>query len=949
MIRAALALALWLVAALAAAEPERRVALVIGNADYRNAATLANPVRDAVDIATALNRLGFEVLVARDTDRPGMERMLREFGRRLEGASVGLFYYAGHGFQMDGVNFLVPVDARLEAERDVPFEAVRLELALAQMEDDSRTSIVILDACRDNPFRGRITRGRSAGTRAGLASVEAGLGTLIVYATQPNAVAYDGPADSNSPFAAALLRHINEPGIELRRMLTLVRADVVQATGRRQVPWDHSALMGDVYFRQQAQVPTAPAAAAPPAVAAPAAMAGSRAAEAEAAPGAPELAAGLTLAAAQRLHIQRALANLGFDQDGRSIGAGWGIHPGAIRRFQAARGAPVTGRLAPDQATWLLARDEGAKPAPREAELLLDFVRFSFAHARSFFNPFWAAIRDHARAAGQPECRGRACIRVVQDALGLPASGVVSQALLDRMAAAPILRGPDRAAEARAFGDWRLLAQAADGACVIETSATAIAGPALDAGGMRVFLEARGGMLGFFARIVDFDPARGPQLVVGGQSFPLAGFSAGQWLSQAMREARPDGSFASETRMLRAMAAASAFELVGVPRWGQGQLRLSYSALGFTEALRALDACARGDLRWALLPTTPEAGPVPLTRPAAQANRARAAADLAPGVTLTAEQRLQAIRALHGLGHQAEGFADAWRLLRAQAVIAFQKARREEPTGRLSRAQANALLASPQARQPTAWEAEGANPLVSLSAPHELLWGSEWPVVSEARAYAAALGLAGDCGWRDCLGLIQRHFGLRQTRMMDDATFTAMGEAPRVAAPGGAGAESFGVWRFTPAEGSGDCVLAAAPARIEGVSHWTQSRIELRRNPGLGRTTLTARFAGFVDFDPGAPPVLEAGGRRIALEPLWASPWFGPARTAISGDGWTRSSEPLRALASAPEVAVVGQTRWGGMLRLVYATDGFAEAFARLDAACGGGALVAAHLGRSGR
>ncbi|MCC7281296.1 MAG: caspase family protein [Acetobacteraceae bacterium] len=276
MIRAALALALWLVAALAAAEPERRVALVIGNADYRNAATLANPVRDAVDIATALNRLGFEVLVARDTDRPGMERMLREFGRRLEGASVGLFYYAGHGFQMDGVNFLVPVDARLEAERDVPFEAVRLELALAQMEDDSRTSIVILDACRDNPFRGRITRGRSAGTRAGLASVEAGLGTLIVYATQPNAVAYDGPADSNSPFAAALLRHINEPGIELRRMLTLVRADVVQATGRRQVPWDHSALMGDVYFRQQAQVPTAPAAAAPPAVAAPAAMAGSR-------------------------------------------------------------------------------------------------------------------------------------------------------------------------------------------------------------------------------------------------------------------------------------------------------------------------------------------------------------------------------------------------------------------------------------------------------------------------------------------------------------------------------------------------------------------------------------------------------------------------------------------------------------------------------------------------
>ena len=955
MIRAALALALWLVAAVAVAQPERRVALVIGNAEYRNAASLANPVRDAISIAAALNELGFEVLVARDADRADMERRLREFGRKLEGATVGLFYYAGHGIQLDGENWLLPVDAQLETERDVPFEAVPLGLALAQMEDDTRTSIVILDACRENPFRGRPGRSRVAGARPGLASVEAGLGTLIVYATQPNAVAFDGPAEGNSPFAAALLRHIDQPAIELRRMLTLVRTDVVQATGRRQVPWDHSALMGDFFFRAQPPValaaavappPSTPPRTVPPTPAPAAAPQAAPAAEATSGDAAPELDPGLVLAATQRVHIQRALANLGFDQDGRSIGSGWGIHPGAIRRFQATRGGPATGRLTPDQAAWLLARTEGAQPSLREAELELGFVRFAFEHARSFFNPFWAAIREHARAAGQPECRGRACIRVVQEALGLPPTGAVSQALLDAMAAAPVMRGPDRGPDARAFGDWRLLPQTADGTCIIETSATGLAGPSLDVGGMRVFLEARGGMTGYFARVVDFDPARGPQLMVGRQSFPLAGFGGGQWLSQAMREARPDGSYASETRMVRAIAAASAFELVGPARWGQGQLRASYSARGFADALKALDGCARGDLRWVLQPTTPEAGPVPLTQPPTPANAARAAADLAHGVTLNAEQRVRVIRALHGLGHQAEGFADAWRLLRAQAIIDFQKSRREEPTGRLSRAQVNVLLATPQARQPTAWEAEGANKLVKLSAAYDLLWGSEWPVVTEVRAYATALGLAGDCSWRDCLGLVQRQLGLRQTRMMDDATFAAMGAAPRVAAIGGAEAEAFGAWRFTPARGRGECVLAAAPARIEGVSHWTQSRIELRRNPGVGRTTLTARFAGFVDFAPDAPPALEVDGRRIALEPLWASPYFGPARSAISGDGWTRSAEPLRALASAREVAVVGQSRWGGPLRLVYATDGFAEGFARLDAACGGGALVAAHLGR---
>jgi uncharacterized caspase-like protein len=950
----ALAFAIVLVAAgalaqSANAQPDRRVALVIGNAQYQHAAPLANPVRDAIGVAAALNQLGFEVVVARDTDRGTMERALREFGRKLEGATVALFFYAGHGIQVDGENWLLPVDARLDAERDVPFEAVRLGLALAQMEDDSRTSIVILDACRENPFRARLGRGRSGGVRPGLATVEAGLGTLIAYSTQPNAVAYDGPTDGHSPFTGALLRRIDEPGVELRRLLTLVRADVVQATARRQVPWDHSSLMGDFFFvptpvlamarqetARQVQAPAPPVAA--PAV--PAAATPTRQA--------PELAPGVSLTPDQRVHVQRALVNLGFDQNGRSIGPGWAIHPGAIRRLQRSRGEPSTGELDAAQAAFLLASADGARATAREAEIALPFVQFSYDHARWFFNPLWVAMREHARAAGVGDCRGRACVRAVQEKLGQNPTGIVSQALLDAMAAAPVA-WLEPVAGTRMVGDWRLHPRSADGLCVMDTPARAIAGPSLDPTGLRVFFEARTGLNGFFARGVDFDPASGPQVQVGRQQFPLSAFSAGQWLTQPMREATAEGGYRTETRLFRAIAAAQTFEIVGPARWGSGLLRVTYSARGFTEALRQVEACTGNKLDWALRPTEPDAGPVPLTRPSSSPTATRAAADLAQGVAITPTQRVQASRALHGLGHQAEGFADPWRLLRAQAVVDFQKSRREEATGRLSRAQVNALLAGPHARQPTAWEEERDNPLMRLSVAHDLLWSGEWPAAAQARAYAAAAGLSPDCTWRDCLGLIQRHFRLRETRMLDGATFRAMGTAPRALDPGGAESEKFGDWRFIPARGSGECVLAAAPRRIEGVSHWAATRIEFRRNPAGSRTAMTAHLAGFVDFSPDDPPWIEAGGEVIPLEPAWGNAFFRGARLAVSGEGWTLSAAPHRALATHGEVAVAGRTRWGGTLRLVYATDGFKAGFARLDDACGGGALAAAWLGAARR
>jgi uncharacterized caspase-like protein len=177
---------------------------------------------------------------------------VREFARALSEADTAVFFYAGHGLQVSLQNYLVPVDATIDTERDLDFEVVRLDLVLKHMEleREGKTSIVFLDACRDNPFKENLAR--SMGTRAisigqGLAEVQTGVGTFIAYSTQPGNVASDG-AGRNSPFAGALKRHIPEPGRNLNAIMIDVRKDVLEETHGRQVPWDHSALTQDFYF-----------------------------------------------------------------------------------------------------------------------------------------------------------------------------------------------------------------------------------------------------------------------------------------------------------------------------------------------------------------------------------------------------------------------------------------------------------------------------------------------------------------------------------------------------------------------------------------------------------------------------------------------------------------------------------------------------------------------------
>lgn len=226
----------------------RRVALVIGNGDYRYANKLPNPPNDAADIAGALRKLDFDVVEGRDLDKHGVEDKLREFGRKLNGAKLALFFYAGHGMQVAGKNYIIPVDAKLEQPGDLRLDTIDLSDVLAQMEAEQRVNLVFLDACRDNPLARSFARSlgtRSAAVGHGLAMVQSGLGTMIAYATQPDAVALDGTG-RNSPFTTALLRHIGASGVDIGTVMRRVRADVIAATNEKQVPWDHSSLVGDV-------------------------------------------------------------------------------------------------------------------------------------------------------------------------------------------------------------------------------------------------------------------------------------------------------------------------------------------------------------------------------------------------------------------------------------------------------------------------------------------------------------------------------------------------------------------------------------------------------------------------------------------------------------------------------------------------------------------------------
>ena len=227
-----------------------RVALVIGNSAYANTVMLANPSNDANDIASALKRLGFDVVLGLDLDQNAMRDTIREFSGKLTGAKIGLFFYAGHGLQVRGNNYLIPVDASLNSESDLDFSAIQLNLVLRQMEREVPTSVVFLDACRDNPLARNLSRSmgtRSANIGRGLAQVDSGVGTMIAFATQPGNVALDGNG-RNSPFTKALLSHIETPGIDLSGVMIHVRNSVLKSTDGKQVPWEHSSLTGRVYF-----------------------------------------------------------------------------------------------------------------------------------------------------------------------------------------------------------------------------------------------------------------------------------------------------------------------------------------------------------------------------------------------------------------------------------------------------------------------------------------------------------------------------------------------------------------------------------------------------------------------------------------------------------------------------------------------------------------------------
>lgn len=236
------------------AQAERRVAFVVGNSGYQHVPELKNPFNDARGMAAKLEGLDFEVVEGLDLDLPGLRGKIKEFVSKLENADVALFFYAGHGLQVNGVNYLLPTDAQLHSQLDLDFEAVPVDLVLSAMERASKTNLVFLDACRNNPLAENLAR--SMGTRStavgrGLAKTSSGIGTLISFATQPGNVALDGKG-TNSPFTTALLKHLGTPGQDITRDLVAVRRDVLQATDGRQVPWENSSLTGEIILKREA-------------------------------------------------------------------------------------------------------------------------------------------------------------------------------------------------------------------------------------------------------------------------------------------------------------------------------------------------------------------------------------------------------------------------------------------------------------------------------------------------------------------------------------------------------------------------------------------------------------------------------------------------------------------------------------------------------------------------
>jgi hypothetical protein len=250
-----------------------RVALVIGNGGYLNVAALRNPVNDSRAVAAALRRMGFEVMEGRDMTAAAMRQIVQDYVRRAGSAEVALLFYSGHGVQIDGRNYLIPVDAKLVEARSLASQATGVDDIIDGISTSAGADIVLLDACRDNPFAQKAgvenVSGRQVGGLAARSAITtrsvvtdgasvrgfeilpqnlAGTaGTLIAFATAPGRTALDG-SGQNSPFTTGLLRYLETPRLEIRQLLTKVRVDVLRDTGNQQVPWENSSLVGDLYL-----------------------------------------------------------------------------------------------------------------------------------------------------------------------------------------------------------------------------------------------------------------------------------------------------------------------------------------------------------------------------------------------------------------------------------------------------------------------------------------------------------------------------------------------------------------------------------------------------------------------------------------------------------------------------------------------------------------------------
>jgi len=226
-----------------------RIALIMGNSKYKTS-PLKNPVNDAEDIAFELEKLGFQVQLGINMTRKEMHFAIRTFGNYIKGGGIGLFYYAGHGMQVKGKNFLIPTDADINSEDEVEYESIDAGLVLRKMESAGNPmNIVLLDACRDNPFARSF---RSV--QKGLAQMDAPSGTLIVYATAPGSVASDGKG-RNGIFTKNFLAYVGVPGLEIGQMMKRVRLGVQKDSNNQQVPWESSSLVGDFYFVQDSENP----------------------------------------------------------------------------------------------------------------------------------------------------------------------------------------------------------------------------------------------------------------------------------------------------------------------------------------------------------------------------------------------------------------------------------------------------------------------------------------------------------------------------------------------------------------------------------------------------------------------------------------------------------------------------------------------------------------------